>query len=140
MCCGIQIGKKKPPRGELTAREKQTNRKLARIRVQVEHDLAGVKRSRIVKDVLRNTDRKKKATPRGTHGQREANQPKTGSYPGASGARSRRGETQPDCERCAAEYRSEKKSHPEGNSRPERSKPTENWLVSGCKWSTISPG
>jgi hypothetical protein len=31
------------------------NRKLARIRVQVEHALAGVKRSRIVKDVLRNT-------------------------------------------------------------------------------------
>ena len=31
------------------------NRKLAQIRVQVEHDLAGVKRCRIVKDVLRNT-------------------------------------------------------------------------------------
>jgi len=28
---------------------------LARIRVKVEHDLAGVKRCRIVKDVLRNT-------------------------------------------------------------------------------------
>jgi len=28
---------------------------LAQIRVQVEHDLAGVKRCRIVKDVLRNT-------------------------------------------------------------------------------------
>jgi len=28
---------------------------LAQIRVKVEHDLAGVKRSRIVKDVLRNT-------------------------------------------------------------------------------------
>src|SRR5436305_14106629 len=47
--------KKKPPRGELTAAEKRTNRKLARIRVKVEHALAGVKRSRIVKDVLRNT-------------------------------------------------------------------------------------
>src|SRR5438876_6473847 len=47
--------KKKPPRGELTAAEKRTNRKLARVRVKVEHDLAGVKRSRIVKDVLRNT-------------------------------------------------------------------------------------
>ena len=47
--------KKKPPRGELTAAEKRTNRKLARIRVNVEHALAGVKRSRIVKDVLRNT-------------------------------------------------------------------------------------
>jgi hypothetical protein len=28
---------------------------LSQIRVQVEHDLAGVKRCRIVKDVLRNT-------------------------------------------------------------------------------------
>jgi hypothetical protein len=47
--------KKKPPRGELTAAEKRANRELARVRVKVEHDLAGVKRSRIVKDVLRNT-------------------------------------------------------------------------------------
>src|SRR5215471_16427627 len=47
--------KKKPPLGALTEAEKRTNRKLAQIRVQVEHDLAGVKRSRIVKDVLRNT-------------------------------------------------------------------------------------
>jgi hypothetical protein len=31
------------------------NRKSARIRVKVEHALAGVKRCRIVKDVLRNT-------------------------------------------------------------------------------------
>ena len=35
--------------------EKRTNRKLGRIRVRVEHALAGVKRCRIVKDVLRNT-------------------------------------------------------------------------------------
>src|SRR5262249_36513001 len=47
--------KKNAPRGELTEAEKRTNRKLAQIRVQVEHDLAGVKRCRIVKDVLRNT-------------------------------------------------------------------------------------
>jgi hypothetical protein len=47
--------KKKPPRRELTEAEKRANRKLAQIRVQVEHDLAGVKRCRIVKDVLRNT-------------------------------------------------------------------------------------
>lgn len=47
--------KKKPPRGKLTAAEKRTNRKLSRIRVRVEHALAGVKRCRIVKDVLRNT-------------------------------------------------------------------------------------
>ena len=49
-----QAKKKAAPR-ELTAAEKRTNRKLARIRVNVEHALAGVKRSRIVKDVLRNT-------------------------------------------------------------------------------------
>jgi hypothetical protein len=47
--------KKKPRGGELTAAEKRTNRKLSRIRVRVEHALAGVKRCRIVKDVLRNT-------------------------------------------------------------------------------------
>ena len=46
---------KKPPRGELAAAEKRTNRKLSRIRVQVEHALSGAKRCRIVKDVLRNT-------------------------------------------------------------------------------------
>lgn len=40
---------------ELTAKEKRNNRKLSRIRVKVEHALAGVKRSRIVKDVFRNT-------------------------------------------------------------------------------------
>ena len=35
--------------------EKRTNRKLGRVRVHVEHALSGVKRCRIVKDVLRNT-------------------------------------------------------------------------------------
>jgi hypothetical protein len=47
--------KKKPRGGGLTAAEKRTNRKLARVRVKVEHALAGVKRCRIVKDVFRNT-------------------------------------------------------------------------------------
>src|ERR1700686_5645271 len=47
--------KKKPRGGELTPAEKRTNRKLARVRVKVEHALAGVKRCRIVKDVLRKT-------------------------------------------------------------------------------------
>ena len=46
---------KKPRGGELTAEEKEQNRKLSRVRVRVEHSLAGVKRSRSVKDVLRNT-------------------------------------------------------------------------------------
>jgi len=39
----------------LTAAEKRTNQKLGHIRVRVEHALAGVKRCRIVKDVLRDT-------------------------------------------------------------------------------------
>src|SRR5438067_212288 len=46
---------KKPPGGELAAAEKRTNRKLGHIRVRVAHGLAGVKRCRIVKGVLRNT-------------------------------------------------------------------------------------
>jgi DDE superfamily endonuclease len=46
----------KKPRGrDLTPKEKEHNRKLSRVRVRVEHSLAGVKRSRSVKDVLRNT-------------------------------------------------------------------------------------
>jgi len=51
--CGAK--KKKPRGGELTAAEKVANRKLAQLRVRVEHAIAGVKRSRIVKDVFRNT-------------------------------------------------------------------------------------
>ena len=47
--------KKKTKRHPLTDREKRVNRKLAQIRVRVEHAIAGVKRSRIVKDTLRNT-------------------------------------------------------------------------------------
>ena len=39
----------------MTAAEKRANRELARLRVKVEHGLAGVKRSRVVKDTLRNT-------------------------------------------------------------------------------------
>jgi hypothetical protein len=39
----------------LTAEEREQNRKLSRVRVRVEHSLAGVKRSRSVKDVLRDT-------------------------------------------------------------------------------------
>jgi len=47
--------RKKKPRGrDLTDAEKRANRKLARVRVRVEHAIAGVKRSRIVKDVFRN--------------------------------------------------------------------------------------
>jgi nucleoside recognition membrane protein YjiH len=39
----------------LTEKEKETNRKISQIRVKVEHAISGVKRSRTVKDVLRNT-------------------------------------------------------------------------------------
>jgi DDE superfamily endonuclease len=46
----------KKPRGKkLTPEEKEQNRKVSQVRVRVEHSLAGVKRSRSVKDVLRNT-------------------------------------------------------------------------------------
>ncbi len=45
---------KKPPGKELTAEEKARNREIARVRVRVEHAIAGVKRYRIVKDPLRN--------------------------------------------------------------------------------------
>jgi hypothetical protein len=38
----------------LTEQQKQVNRTLPRVRVRVEHAIAGVKRSRIVKDVFRN--------------------------------------------------------------------------------------
>ena len=46
---------KKPRKGTLTPEEKAQNRKLSQRRVRVEHSLAGVKRCRSVKDVLRNT-------------------------------------------------------------------------------------
>src|SRR5437870_2903872 len=53
---GVRTSRKKKTRGkELTPAEKQTNRAIARVRVKVEHALAGVKRARIVKDVFRNT-------------------------------------------------------------------------------------
>lgn len=35
--------------------EKRKNRSLSRLRVRVEHTIAGVKRNRITKDVMRNT-------------------------------------------------------------------------------------
>ena len=47
-------GKKKPRGRELTGDEKRANRQVASIRVHVEHALAGVKRSRMVKDIFRN--------------------------------------------------------------------------------------
>jgi len=46
---------KKPRKKELTARQKENNRKMSKVRVKVEHAISGIKRSRIVKDVFRNT-------------------------------------------------------------------------------------
>jgi len=53
---GVEVRqpKKKPRGGELTVAEKALNRALASLRVVVEHVISGVKRCRIVKDVLRN--------------------------------------------------------------------------------------
>jgi hypothetical protein len=45
--------KKKPKGGELTAEEKEENRRINRIRVRIEHVIGSVKRYRIVKDKLR---------------------------------------------------------------------------------------
>lgn len=39
----------------MTPGEKRHNRALSRIRVRAEHAIAGIKRSRCVKDVFRNT-------------------------------------------------------------------------------------
>jgi len=39
----------------LSNAEKQNNQRISRVRVRVEHAIAGIKRSRMVKDVLRNT-------------------------------------------------------------------------------------
>lgn len=46
--------KKKPRNRELTSEEKEKNRLISSIRIQVEHAIRGVKRYRIVKDKLRN--------------------------------------------------------------------------------------
>jgi len=47
--------KKKPRKHELSTEEKAENQIIASIRILIEHVLAGVKRCRIVHDVLRNT-------------------------------------------------------------------------------------
>lgn len=46
--------KKKPRKQALTDKEKEHNRKLSKFRVKVEHAISGIKRSRTVKDILRN--------------------------------------------------------------------------------------
>jgi hypothetical protein len=47
--------KKKPSNHELRAEDKAENQRISRIRILVEPVIAGVKRGRIVHDVLRNT-------------------------------------------------------------------------------------
>jgi hypothetical protein len=51
----IKQPKKKPRGGELSLEEKNQNSIFSSIRVVVEHVISGIKRCRIVKDVLRNT-------------------------------------------------------------------------------------
>lgn len=46
--------KKKPKGRELTESEKERNREIAKERIEIEHNIAGVKRSRIVHDLFRN--------------------------------------------------------------------------------------
>lgn len=46
---------KKPRSRELTAEERFLNKIIARVRIEVEHVISGIKRCRIVKDTLRNT-------------------------------------------------------------------------------------
>ena len=47
--------KRKPRKHELSAEDKAENTRISRIRILVEHIMAGVKRCRIVHDVFRNT-------------------------------------------------------------------------------------
>ncbi len=47
--------KKKPRGGQLSEEDKKHNTLLSRMRVVIEHVIAGIKRCRIVKDVFRNT-------------------------------------------------------------------------------------
>jgi len=53
---GVEIvqPKKKPRDRDLSARDKQRNRRISKLRIVVEHVISGVKRCRIVKDILRN--------------------------------------------------------------------------------------
>jgi len=46
--------KKKPKGGELSPEEKETNRRVSKVRVRVEHSSAGVKVFRSVRDIYRN--------------------------------------------------------------------------------------
>ena len=47
--------KKKPKGGELTEEEKKSNKLISKVRIVIEHIIAGIKRLHIVKIVFRNT-------------------------------------------------------------------------------------
>ena len=50
----IHQSQKKPKNGELTAAEKDRNREISRERVEIEHQIGGIKRCKIVTDIFRN--------------------------------------------------------------------------------------
>jgi len=50
----VRQPKKRTKNKNLTEREKQANKRLARVRVKVEHAISAIKRLRMVKDVYRN--------------------------------------------------------------------------------------
>lgn len=54
---GVEIKqpKKKPKGANLSEEDKENNRLISRIRIIIEHVIAGIKRCRIVKDIFRNT-------------------------------------------------------------------------------------
>lgn len=49
---------KKPQGKALTSEQREQNSLISRVRIVIEHILAGIKRCRIVKDVFRNTKEK----------------------------------------------------------------------------------
>ena len=59
-CPGVNViqPKKKPRGGELTPEEKEKNRLISSIRIQVEHAIGGVKRYRIVKDKVAQLEKR----------------------------------------------------------------------------------
>ena len=54
LCVVIKQPKKKPRNGELTDEQKQSNRQVSRIRVEIEHQIGGIKRCQIVVQKFRN--------------------------------------------------------------------------------------
>jgi hypothetical protein len=50
----IQQPKKKPHKAELTKEEKQKNREISKIRVEIEHQIGGIKRCQILVQKFRN--------------------------------------------------------------------------------------